>query len=190
MIHLLQIVGIVLIVALTLVFMPHELVLGRVGDLVDPLASNTTLPRLVLAYSGIMAFADHPLVGVGIGAMNHPDVFFEYYQAGIIPVYSTGEGTIEHTGIFDGRTSGVHNMYIDVFASGGILLGLLFLGYLWQAFRASSHDVIKRRFLVAFLMYAMSWQFFSVSLGAFIIGLFFCCLPSRLFPGQGAREDL
>lgn len=150
-----------------------EIVVGRISDILSPFASGSSLPRITLAYSGLLAFINNPIYGVGIGAMNHPDVFMEYYQSEVIYLYAQSSEIVQHDMIFMGRTSGVHNMYIDILASGGIILGSVFSLYLWKAFKSTREFNTKKLFMIAFLVYAMSWQFFTSAIGAFIIGTFY-----------------
>lgn len=160
-----------------------EVVFGRISDIFNPFSSTSSLPRITLAYSGIVAFLDNPIFGVGIGGMNHPDVFMEYYQSNIIYYYAESDEIIQHDQVFMDRTSGVHNMYIDILASGGIILAGIFTVYVWESFKNTKEYNTKKLFMIAFLIYAMSWHFFSSAIGAFIVGTFY---SSR---GPNLREE-
>jgi hypothetical protein len=61
-------------------------------------------------------------------------------------------------------------MYVDIMASGGLLLTGIFLWYMNRSLIYCKDNHIKMICLIGFLLYGMSWQYFTSSIGAFILG--------------------
>jgi O-antigen ligase len=111
----------VLVIALTVAIIAGVVWVGADLDIVrrvanDSLATSATMDRQAVWGDTLKMFADHPILGVGIGA-------FET----VYPKYGRGNGTFV--------IQFAHNDYIQVLADGGIVGGMLALWFIIVVFR-------------------------------------------------------
>jgi len=103
--------------------------------------SSSTAARVVLATAGLELFVTHPIVGVGF-QRSSLEVTSEHVTERLERRFGD---TVDPVNIpTTNRTSGVHNLYVQMLAEGGLLASLALLAFLFacgRGIKAAFHDL-------------------------------------------------
>jgi len=159
----------------------------RYNDIVSPETSVSSSARLALFMMGVASVADHPALGLGPDGLNTPSTFGAYYDMQYLAALVDAGKTHYHAEVYEGDyTSGVHNTFLDICSSYGLIAAGIILWSLGRAFLAafSRRDIHRVALLMTFIALGMSWQYTVFAYGSAFLG--FCLVSPATSPDSAA----